>query len=31
MASQAVSLDDKDVADIAAYIASLPGPLVQKK
>ena len=31
MGSQASPLDDKDVADIAAYIASLPGPLVQKK
>jgi cytochrome c553 len=31
MGSQATPLDDKDVADIAAYIASLPGPLVQKK
>lgn len=31
MAAQAAHLSDKDIADIAAYLASLPGPLVQEK
>jgi cytochrome c553 len=31
MDSQAMPLSDSDVADIAAYLASLPGPLVQRK
>jgi len=31
MGSQATPLSDRDVADIAAYLASLPGPLVQEK
>jgi cytochrome c553 len=31
MDAQAAPLSDSDVADIAAYIASLPGPLVQRK
>jgi cytochrome c553 len=31
MALQAAHLTDQDIADISAYLASLPGPLVQKK
>ena len=31
MGSQANPLSDHDIADIAAYLASLPGPLVQRK
>ncbi len=31
MGAQAGPLSERDVADIAAYIASLPGPLVQEK
>jgi cytochrome c553 len=31
MALQAAHLSDRDIADITAYLASLPGPLVQKK
>jgi cytochrome c553 len=31
MSLQAAHLTDQDIADISAYLASLPGPLVQKK
>ncbi len=31
MAGQVSKLSDRDIDDIAAYLASLPGPLVQEK
>jgi len=31
MALQVQKLSDRDIADIAAYLASLPGPLVTKR